>query len=161
MQIRFYGDCNWLLQHAFVCILYHVWVTEDGVGLLIGFINNLQVVTTINYYTTVGLHNAQSLHTDLFTLAALVFSLTESQTPNKASSSHNKSSLADFSAITHCYWLQHMEHIKSSNQTLDPHRPTSCILLYFVRMLLLLLFLSHNSISSRDSAATISLSRNS
>jgi hypothetical protein len=42
-------------------------------GLVIGFINNLQVVTTINYYTIAALHNVQSLHTNLFGLSALVF----------------------------------------------------------------------------------------
>jgi hypothetical protein len=31
-----------------------------GFGLVIGFINNLQVVTTINYYIIVALHNLQS-----------------------------------------------------------------------------------------------------
>jgi hypothetical protein len=30
------------------------------------FINNLQVITTINYYTIADLHNLQSLHTNLF-----------------------------------------------------------------------------------------------
>jgi hypothetical protein len=41
--------------------------------LVIGFINNPQVVTTINYYTIAALHNLQSLHTNLFSLSALVF----------------------------------------------------------------------------------------
>jgi hypothetical protein len=47
--------------------------TETRFGLLIGFINNLQGVTTINYNTVAGLHNLQSLHTDLFSLSALIF----------------------------------------------------------------------------------------
>jgi hypothetical protein len=36
-------------------------------GLVIGFtnLNNLQVVTTINYYTIIVLHSVQSLHTSL------------------------------------------------------------------------------------------------
>jgi hypothetical protein len=42
-------------------------------GLVIGFINNLQDVTTINYYTIAALHNVQSLHTNFFSLSALVF----------------------------------------------------------------------------------------
>jgi hypothetical protein len=46
---------------------------ETRFGLLIGFINNLQVVTTITYYTIAGLHNLQSLHTDLFSLSPLIF----------------------------------------------------------------------------------------
>jgi hypothetical protein len=44
-----------------------------GQGLLIGFINHLQVVTAINYYTVAALHNLQSLHTNLFSLSALDF----------------------------------------------------------------------------------------
>jgi hypothetical protein len=41
--------------------------------LVIGFINNLQVVATINYYTIAALHNLQSLHTKLLSLSAQVF----------------------------------------------------------------------------------------
>jgi hypothetical protein len=41
--------------------------------LIIGSINHLQVETTINYYTIAALHNLQSLHTNLFSLSALVF----------------------------------------------------------------------------------------
>jgi hypothetical protein len=68
-------------------VLSLVWVTKDGFGLVIGFINNL---TTINYYTIADLHNLQSLHANLFSLSALVFtdlshrnynSLTELHTP--------------------------------------------------------------------------------
>jgi hypothetical protein len=44
-----------------------------GFGLVIGFINNLQVVTTINYNTIADLHNLQSLHTNLFSLSPLIF----------------------------------------------------------------------------------------
>jgi hypothetical protein len=44
-----------------------------GFGLVIGFINNLQVVTTDNYYSIADLHNLESLHTNLFSLSALVF----------------------------------------------------------------------------------------
>jgi hypothetical protein len=46
---------------------------RGGFGLGIGFINNLQVVITINYYTIAALHNVQSLHTNLFSLSALIF----------------------------------------------------------------------------------------
>jgi hypothetical protein len=62
-----------------------------GFRLVIGYINNIQVVTTINYCTIAALHNLQSLHTNLFSLSALAFvdlshgnynSLTELHTPN-------------------------------------------------------------------------------
>jgi hypothetical protein len=53
---------------------YHVyqWL-KTGFGLVIGFINHLQVVTTINNYIIAALHNLQSLHTNLFSLSVLVF----------------------------------------------------------------------------------------
>jgi hypothetical protein len=35
-------------------------VTKEGVGLVIGFINNLQIVTTNNYYTITDFHTFQS-----------------------------------------------------------------------------------------------------
>jgi hypothetical protein len=38
-----------------------------------GFINNLQVVTTNNSYTITDLHNLQSLHTNPVSLLPLVF----------------------------------------------------------------------------------------
>jgi hypothetical protein len=41
--------------------------------LLIGFINNLQVVSALTYYTIARLHNLESLLTNLLTLSALVF----------------------------------------------------------------------------------------
>jgi hypothetical protein len=62
-----------------------------GFGLVIGFINNLEVVATINYYTITVLQNVQSLHTNLFRLTTLAStglqhvkynSLTERHTPN-------------------------------------------------------------------------------
>jgi hypothetical protein len=46
---------------------------KTGFGLVIGFVSNLQVITTINYYTIAALHNLQSLHTNLCSLSALVF----------------------------------------------------------------------------------------
>jgi hypothetical protein len=45
---------------------------SSGFGLVIGFFN-LQVVITINYYTIATLHDVQSLHNNLFSLAAQVF----------------------------------------------------------------------------------------
>jgi hypothetical protein len=44
-----------------------------GFQLVFECINNLQVVTTVNYYTIVVLHYVQSLHTNLFSLSAVVF----------------------------------------------------------------------------------------
>jgi hypothetical protein len=46
---------------------------ETGLGLVIRFINNLQAVTTINYYTIAALYTLQSLHNNLLSLSALVF----------------------------------------------------------------------------------------
>jgi hypothetical protein len=48
---------------------------ETQFGLVIGFINNLQVVTTITYYTVTYLQNLHSLHANLFSLSVTVFSL--------------------------------------------------------------------------------------
>jgi hypothetical protein len=53
----------------------HVYQSlKMGFGLVIGSINHLQVVTTNNYDTIAGLHNLQSLHTNLLSLFPLVFS---------------------------------------------------------------------------------------
>jgi hypothetical protein len=54
-------------------ILSHVLVTKTGFGLVIGFINNPQVVTTIESYTVTNLQTLKSLHTILFSLSAIVF----------------------------------------------------------------------------------------
>jgi hypothetical protein len=45
---------------------------ETPFGLVIGFIKNILVVTTISYYTIARLHNLQSLHSNLLSLSALV-----------------------------------------------------------------------------------------
>jgi hypothetical protein len=50
-------------------------VTETGFGLVIGFINHSQVVTTNNYNTVPDLHNLQSLHYNLLSLFPLVFTI--------------------------------------------------------------------------------------
>jgi hypothetical protein len=69
-------------------------------GLVIGFIWNLQVVTTNNYNTLADLHNLQSLNTNLLSLSALVLtdlyhrnykSLTKSHTPNITVLKHTES----------------------------------------------------------------------
>jgi hypothetical protein len=52
-------------------ILSCVWANVDTVWIVNN--NNLQVVTTINYNTVVGLHNLQTLHIILFTLSSVVF----------------------------------------------------------------------------------------
>jgi hypothetical protein len=46
---------------------------KTGFKLAIGFITNLQIVTTINYDTINDLHSLQSFHTNLFSLFALAF----------------------------------------------------------------------------------------
>jgi hypothetical protein len=56
-------------------VLSRVLVTATGFGLVIGFINHSQVVTTINYNTVPDLHNLQSLHYNLFKLFPLVFTI--------------------------------------------------------------------------------------
>jgi hypothetical protein len=48
--------------------------------LLICFINNLQVATTVSFNTVVGLHNLQTLHTILFTLPSVVFTYLQYKT---------------------------------------------------------------------------------
>jgi hypothetical protein len=52
-----------------------VLVTATGFGLVIGFINSLQLVTTNNYNTVPDLHNLQSLHFNLLSLFPLVFTI--------------------------------------------------------------------------------------
>jgi hypothetical protein len=54
-------------------ILSRVLVTKTGFGLIIGFIKNPQVVTTFNCHTVTDLHILKSLHTNLFSLSAIVF----------------------------------------------------------------------------------------
>jgi hypothetical protein len=104
------------------------WLRSEF-GLLIGFVNNLQVVTTNNYNTIADLQNLQSLHTNLFSLSALVLtdlqhrnykSLTKSTLPtllcystNKVFKSHVESSQADFLysfSITNFPWLSPTEN---------------------------------------------------
>jgi hypothetical protein len=91
-----------------------------GFGLAIGFTNNLQVVTTINYYSTAALHNVQSLHTNLFYLSAQVFTglLTRE--------------------LHQSHWITYSKYyteIKPSNHTLNLQRPTanSSVLLVPIR----------------------------
>jgi hypothetical protein len=63
-------------QETQVKLYCHVsqWL-KTGFGLVIGFTNHLQVVTTINYYTIADLHILQSLHTNLLGIFPLVFTL--------------------------------------------------------------------------------------
>jgi hypothetical protein len=77
--------------YDFKLILSCVTVTKTQVWMGIAFIGYIQIVTTNNYNTTAALHNLQSLHTNLFSLSALVLtdlyhrnykSLTKSHTPN-------------------------------------------------------------------------------
>jgi hypothetical protein len=43
--------------------------------MVIGVVNNLQVVTTNNLYTIADLHSLQSLHTNLLSLFKIVFTI--------------------------------------------------------------------------------------
>jgi hypothetical protein len=45
---------------------------ETPFGLVLGFIHDLQFVTTITYSTNARLHNLQALHSNLFTLSSAV-----------------------------------------------------------------------------------------
>jgi hypothetical protein len=62
-------SCIYTAQCIILYVLSRVtqWL-KTGFGLVIWFINNLQVVTTINYYTIAALHTVQSPHTNLFSL---------------------------------------------------------------------------------------------
>jgi hypothetical protein len=59
----------WILY--LYCHVYG-WL-KTGLGFVIGFINNLHVVTTNNSYTIADLHNLQSLYTNSLSLFPLVF----------------------------------------------------------------------------------------
>jgi hypothetical protein len=67
--------------YAYTCTLTQTYmlsralVTETGFGLVIGFINRLQLVTTNNYNTVPDLHNLQSLHYNFLRLFPLVFTI--------------------------------------------------------------------------------------
>jgi hypothetical protein len=61
-----------------------------GFGLVTGFVNHLQVVTTNNYYTIADLHNLQSLHTDLLILFLLIFAIHFLATGNRKCESLTK-----------------------------------------------------------------------
>jgi hypothetical protein len=97
---------------------YHVYGWLKTVfGLVIGIINNLQVVTTNNEYTVADLHNVQSLHTNLFSLSALVFTGTVTVSLNYTLQilriNKVKSSQADFlysSSTTNSPWLSSTEN---------------------------------------------------
>jgi hypothetical protein len=65
-----YMKLNFILTNSY-CHVYGLLKT--GFGSVIGFISNLHVVTTINYYTIAALHNLQALNATLFSLSALVF----------------------------------------------------------------------------------------
>jgi hypothetical protein len=101
-----------------------------GFGLVIGFIGYLQDVTTNNYNAIADLHNLQSLHTNLLSPSALVFTdlyktgtikvslnhtlpISLCYSTHKVFKSHVKSSQADFlytSATTNFPWLPPTEN---------------------------------------------------
>jgi hypothetical protein len=63
-----------ILKHS-IYISSRVLVTETGFGLVIGFINRLQLLTINNYNTVPDLHNLQSLYYYLLSLFQLVFAI--------------------------------------------------------------------------------------
>jgi hypothetical protein len=70
-----YGCNVEIIFQLYRLILPRVFVTEYVFGLVIGFINRLQVGTTIAYDIFPELHNLQSLHYNLLSLFPLVFTL--------------------------------------------------------------------------------------
>jgi hypothetical protein len=66
-------ELTFLLDPSHIYILYRVWVLETPFVLVIGFINDLHVITTITYYTVTYLHNFQSVYTKLLSLPSVVF----------------------------------------------------------------------------------------
>jgi hypothetical protein len=96
-----------------------------GFRLVIGFIDHLQVVTTINYNTIADLHNLQSLHTNLslsswiYNTGTIKVSLNHTlpmslcYSTHKVFKSHVKSSQADFlysSSTTNFPWPSPLEN---------------------------------------------------
>jgi hypothetical protein len=71
-------------------------VTETGFGLVIGFINRLQVATTITYETVPDLHNLQALCYNLLSLFPLVFTIRSLETDL------NTGTIADSRLKYHC-----------------------------------------------------------
>jgi hypothetical protein len=99
---------------------------EIPFGFVIGFINDVQVVTTITYNTVTHLHNLQSLHANILSLPSVVFayskhgshtSLTGLRTPNSPCIITHTS--------LHC-WL-----LRCHSLSLHPNRQTSPMLLAY------------------------------
>jgi hypothetical protein len=117
-----------------------VLVTKMGFGLVIGFINHLQLVTTNNYYTVPDLHNLQSLHYNLLSLLSLVFTI------RFLATDLNTGITTVSPSQYHCT----IAHIKSPHHTWSLHRLTSfsSVLLVpircVVRVLLLRLLFTRN-----------------
>jgi hypothetical protein len=72
-QIRVSAEESFPALHVSSLSLSRVLVTKTGFGLVIGFINNPQVLTTINSYMVTDLHTLKSLHTNLLSLSAIIF----------------------------------------------------------------------------------------
>jgi hypothetical protein len=67
-----HGDYATVKRGVFSAVRLKVYKRNwNAFGLLLGFSNHLQVVTTITYNTLVGLHTLQTLHTNLFTLSSV------------------------------------------------------------------------------------------
>jgi hypothetical protein len=62
-----------LFTNRWYCHVYG-WL-KTGFVLVIGLINHLQIVSTMNYYTIADLHSVQSLHNNLLSLFQLVFTI--------------------------------------------------------------------------------------
>jgi hypothetical protein len=79
-----------------VYILSRVLVTKMGFGLVIRFINRLQVVTTITSNAVPDLHNLQSLHYNFLSLFPLVFTI------HFLATDHNTGIITDSHFKYHC-----------------------------------------------------------
>jgi hypothetical protein len=90
VQIQPEGNGKLDIFHTLICkknqhwkkmgisIISHCQVSQTlkmGFGLVIGFIDNLQVITTINYNTVTDLHNLQTFHTRYEGLESWISSL--------------------------------------------------------------------------------------
>jgi hypothetical protein len=64
-----------LKVHSQLILLSRITVIKTGFALVIGFINHLHVVTTINYYTITDVHTTNHSTINLLSLSAPVVTI--------------------------------------------------------------------------------------